>query len=467
VRLGESTCVRLADKVERHKYDRAQQHRGIVHLGIGAFTRAHQAVYTDDAMNGGDAGWMITGVSLRSPTVRDQLAPQDCLYMVAEKSGQGTDYRLIGSVRDVLVAPETPEKVIQAIAEPSTRIVTLTVTEKGYCRGAGSQLDLTAHDVASDLAGGNPPRTIFGYIASALAVRRNRGLEGLSLVSCDNLAANGEVLQSLIDQFLAQRDPDLGAWFRENCTCPSTMVDRIVPATTEDDRLAAEQATGLRDEGLVVTEPFRQWVIEDRFVSGRPNWELGGAQFASDVAPFETAKLRMLNGAHSALAYLGLERGHTFVHEAVADPSIRQLVEHLMLREAAPTIAAAPGQDLASYAAALLARFENPALQHRLAQIAMDGSQKIPQRWLATLAEQQRRGNTCPAILAALAAWLRHVRGDTRPVEDPMAERLKAAWESAGAAGIVDSLFGPDGQISGDWIPTEEDRSALSRTLSR
>jgi len=387
--------------------------------------------------------------------------------MVAEKSGQGTDYRLIGSVRDVLVAPETPEKVIQAIAEPSTRIVTLTVTEKGYCRGTGSQLDLTAHAVASDLAGGNPPRTIFGYIASALAVRRNRGLEGLSLVSCDNLAANGEVLQSLIDQFLAQRDPDLGAWFRENCTCPSTMVDRIVPATTEDDRLAAEQATGLRDEGLVVTEPFRQWVIEDRFVSGRPNWELGGAQFASDVAPFETAKLRMLNGAHSALAYLGLERGHTFVHEAVVDPSIRQLVEHLMLREAAPTIAAAPGQDLASYAAALLARFENPALQHRLAQIAMDGSQKVPQRWLATLAEQQQRGNTCPAILAALAAWLRHVRGDARPVEDPMAERLKAAWESAGAAGIVDSLFGPDGQISGDWIPTEEDRSALSRTLSR
>jgi len=465
VRLAKKTLANLADRVDRYRYDRDRQKTGVVHFGIGAFMRAHQAVYTDDAMNAGDTGWLTTGVSLRSPLVRDQLAPQDGLYMVAEKSGQGTAYRLIGSVSGVLVAPESPDQVISAISNPKTQIVTLTVTEKGYRRAKGGRLDLGAEDIASDLAGSTSPRTIYGFLAAGLAQRRKNSTGGLTLVSCDNLASNGEVLHSLMDQFLAHLDPELGGWFNDNCACPSTMVDRIVPATTEADRAAAEEATGLCDEGLVVTEPYRQWVVEDRFVSGRPRWEAGGAQFVSDVAPFETAKLRMLNGAHSALAYLGLEHGHTFVHEAVRDPTIRPLVEHLMVHEAAPTIDAAPGQDLVAYASALLSRFENPALQHRLDQIAMDGSQKIPQRWLATLAERQGCAAGCPSILCALAAWMRHVQGDGIPVDDPMADPLRAAWDMAGTEGIIDAIFGKNGLVNSDWHPLPAESTALLQAI--
>lgn len=461
MRLSAKTVERLAPAVERPYYDRNRQKRGIVHLGIGAFMRAHQAAYTDDAMNEKDSGWMTTGVSLRSPSVHDQLMPQDGLFMVAERSSRDTHYRLVGAVRDVLIAPERPDGVIAALADLDTRIVTLTVTEKGYGRAPDGMLDMTSAMISQDVDAFEAPRTIFGLLAAGLARRRAAGLDGLSLVSCDNLAGNGGVLQSLMRQFLSHRDPDLGEWFDERCTCPSTMVDRIVPATTEADRCAAEQATGLRDEGLVITEPFRQWVIEDRFVADRPQWEAGGAQFVADVAPFETAKLRMLNGAHSALAYLGLERGHAFVHQAVADPVIRPLVERLMREEAAPTIEAAPSQDLDTYASDLLQRFENPALEHLLAQIAIDGSQKIPQRWLATLAASRREGRSCPAILRAIGAWLRHLRGDNGVVDDPLAEELGALWENAGECGIVEAVFGDAGPLASEWRPGERDRARI------
>jgi fructuronate reductase len=241
------------------------------------------------------------------------------------------------------------------------------------------------------------------------------------------------------------------------------MVDRIVPATTPDDLDTVERRLGLRDEGAVITEPFSQWVIEDRFAGSRPRWEVAGAQFVADVRPYETAKLRMLNGAHSALAYLGLRRGHRFVHEAIADPAIRAPVERLMRDEAAPTLDA--GFDAATYADALLARFANPALPHRLLQIAMDGSQKIPQRWLAVLAWHQRQGRACPAILEALAAWLLHVRGDGRPVDDPLAGRLAALWRENGLDGIVGALFGPGGLLAADWQATEADRQAIEARL--
>ncbi len=468
MRLDAVTSKELPAAIARQRYERTHEKRGIVHFGIGAFMRAHQAAYTDDAMNAGDSGWMTTGVSLRSASVRDQLAPQDGLYLIAEQSSEPARYRLIGSVREVLVAPEAPRDVIAALADPDTRVVTITVTEKGYCRDGDGNLDFASEGIAHDITSEHAPRTLYGFLAAGLARRRSAGGGGLSLVSCDNLAANGEVLHALLAQFLTRRDPALADWFEAACTCPSTMVDRIVPATTEANRKAAEEATGLRDEGLVVTEPFRQWVIEDRFANRRPRWEAGGAQFVSNVAPFETAKLRMLNGAHSALAYLGLERGHEFVHQAIGDPAVRPLVERLMLREAAPTIEVAPGQDLSAYAAALLARFENPALRHRLVQIAMDGSQKIPQRWLATLAEHQQRGESCPSILTALAAWMRHIRGDNCPVDDPMADALQSAWNGAGRDGITEALFaGPNPLLTSNWYPTDEDRTFLVQALGR
>jgi fructuronate reductase len=438
VRLSEETLSRLPCDIARFTYDRAAQKVGIVHFGIGAFHRAHQAWYTDLAMDAGERDWAICGVSLRSRTVADQLNPQDGLYTLTERSGNEADTRLIGSVREVLVASHDRETIVDRIAAAECRIVSFTVTEKGYARTADGSLDRSLADTS-----------FYPLLSEALERRMAARLPGLTLLSCDNLPDNGRTLARLLGEWIEH--PALADWVAGECTFPSTMVDRIVPATTDADLGALESRLGQRDEGAVFTERFSQWVIEDNFAGPRPSWENHGVQLVGDVAPYETAKLRMLNGAHSALAYLGLERGHEFVHQAIADPVLRRLVERLMRQEAATSFVPAPEQDLGRYADGLLARFADPALNHRLMQIAMDGSQKIPQRWLETLAFHQRQGERCPAILDALAAWLRHVRGDARPVDDPMAEQLAALWAQAGAGGIAAALFGPGGLFARYW----------------
>jgi fructuronate reductase len=448
------------------RYERSAQACGIVHIGLGAFHRAHQAVYTDDAMNDGDRGWGIVGVSLLNADVQAQMSPQDGLYTVRESQGSATTIRLIGSVRTVLVAPHDPITVVRAIADPNTRIVSCTITEKGYCRGRDERLDRTLPDLASDLAADAAPRTIYGFLANALSMRKQSGLPGLSLVCCDNLADNGSQLSALLGEFIGETDPSLLEWFYDRCRCPSTMVDRIVPATTDGDREQTARDIGLRDEATINTEPFRQWVIEDNFAGPRPRWESGGAQFVPDVAPFETAKLRMLNGAHSALAYLGLARGHEFVHQAMADPELRPLIESLMCKEAAPSLAHTAGLDLNAYAQALTARFSNAALRHRLTQIAMDGSQKIPQRWLDTLEIQNKKGQDCPALLQALAAWIAFLRARVEEVGDPMAATLITLWRRRGKSGIVDALFGPGGLFAHHWSASPEIRRRLTQMVA-
>lgn len=438
MRLSQTTPIPAS--VQQPSYDRATQAAGIVHIGIGAFHRAHQAVYTDDAMNAGDRDWGIVGVSLRSGDVAAQLNPQDGLYTVGARGVQGSKLRLIGAVQQVLVASENPQAVIDAIAAPTTHIVSFTVTEKGYLRGPDGMLDLAAALGASSL---------YRFVGAGLVARKAAGRPGITLLSCDNLAGNGAALKALMRQYLAAQHRDLLDWFDAECRCPATMIDRIVPATTDADRAAVETVLGARDEGAVVTEGFSQWVIEDDFAGPRPRWENVGVELVADVAPYETAKLRMLNGAHSALAYIGLGRGHEFVHQAIGDPAILPLIERLMRDEAAPTITAAPGQDLAAYADALLNRFANPALDHRLIQIAMDGSQKIPQRWLETLAWHQARGSRCPSLEAAVAAWIAFLRSDA-PVEDPLADRLRAAVAGPDA---IRALFSPGGLLPTDWTP--------------
>lgn len=436
-------------------YDRNARRIGIVHFGLGAFARAHLAWYSDRAMALAGGDWLVAGVSLRSPTVAAQLDPQGGLYTLAERSGTGVRRQLVGSLAEMIVAPDAPQRVTALLTARETAIVSFTITEKGYCRAMNGSLDPVS------AAGGS----IYPLLAQGLAARRRAGMDGLTLLSCDNLAGNGQQLFRLLGDYLAANDPALADWVAAHCTFPGTMVDRIVPATTEDDRADAAAALGLRDEALVVTEPFSQWVIEDRFAGPRPAWEQAGVEIVADVAPYENAKLRMLNGAHSALAYCGLRAGHAHVHEAVADPVLCTLVERLMREEAAPTIAKAPGQDLAAYADRLLARFTNPALNHRLIQIAMDGSQKIPQRWLETLAINQRLGRRCPAILTALAAWLHHIRGENGPVIDPMAGELARLWQAVGRAGIIPVLFGPQGIISTIWTPTDADIASVLEAL--
>lgn len=445
MRLSAAQLGALPESVARPGYDREGRGIGIVHFGIGAFHRAHMAAYTDDAMAADQGDWRILGVSLRSPAVRDQMRPQDGLYTLVERSAAGSKARIIGAVADVIVASEERERLVATLAAPTTHIASFTITEKGYCRTPDGSLDLTLAD----------DRSAYAYLAAAFARRKEAGLSGLTLLSCDNLAGNGAQLERLMGEYLFAHAPDLVDWFKAECACPSTMVDRIVPATTDADRQQIEALIGMRDEAAVVTEPFSQWVIEDRFAGPRPDWEAHGAQITSDVHAYEAAKLRMLNGAHSALAYLGLQRGHEFVHQAVTDPELAPLIERLMRDEAAPSLTPASGQDLNAYADALIDRFKNPALNHRLIQIAMDGSQKIPQRWLETIAFHQIKGRQCPAILAAIEAWIGHINGNNEarwgPVNDPMANKLNEAVQGRTISDAMSCLLGTRGVLPGEW----------------
>jgi fructuronate reductase len=453
VRLSAETMAQLPAGVARPEYDRGQA-CGIVHFGIGAFTRAHQAAYTDACLAAGQKGWVIAGVSMRSASVADQLNPQDGLYTLTVRAAGQDDTRVIGAVGQVLVAGRDHADIAARIASPDCQIVTFTVTEKGYCRAPDGSLDMARAEEG-----------FYPILCEALAARRDRGVAGLSLLSCDNLSGNGRQLNRLMLEWIDARTPDLRDWFMQNCSTPDSMVDRIVPASSDEDLDALEGRLGLRDEGAVFTEGFSQWVVEDDFAGPRPAWHDHGAQIVPDVTPYEAAKLRMLNGAHSLLAYAGLDHGYSFVHQAMADPELRSLVQQLMTSEAAPTIDAGEGQDLAAYAAELVRRFDNPALNHRLIQIAMDGSQKIGQRWLDTLAIQQARGHSCDAILTGLAHWLHHVSGDVRSVEDPQAETLRGVWRQAGAGGVVLAMFGKGGPIASDWTPTQADIAAIDGRL--
>ena len=464
-RLSNASAEMLDARVLRSVYDRPQT-PGVVHLGTGAFQRAHQAVYADAALEHGDLASAILGVSLRSQTVRDQLAPQDGLFTVTERSGEEAVTRLVRSVNNVLFAPRSPRDVIEALAANTTGLVTLTVTEAGYLAGPSGELDFASPTVAADLKGEGAPLSIYGFLRRALHERKGAGRRGLTLLSCDNLAANGKRLAAWLDQFLRAADPELAAWARAECRFPSSMVDRIVPATTATDRDALKTRLGVDDHAAVFTEPFSQWVVEDAFVGDRPRWDAGGAQFVGDVAPYETAKLRMLNGAHSALAYIGLGEGWTFVHEAIRDPRIGDRVERLMRAEAAASLSPTPGQDLQTYADRLIERFANPALNHRLDQIAKDGSEKIVQRWLPVLAHHQAADRSCPATLEALAAWVVFVRGDLGPVVDPLANRLADLWAQAGAEDIAAALFGRGGLLSAHWTASPANLARLTQLIN-
>jgi fructuronate reductase len=450
--LSNANVQTLPVDVRRPAYDRSTQRTGIVHFGIGAFHRAHQAVYTDDAMAAGDRDWAISGVSLRSPDVRDALQPQDGLYSVTERDSASERMRVIGSVRDVLVGGEDAERIIAMLASAHVHIATFTVTEKGYLRDPEKGSLLTAAtDLAHDLQGIGAPRTIYGFLERGLARRRVAGLPGMTLISCDNLASNGRQLAALLDEYLDRRDPTLAQWARRENSYPCTMVDRIVPATVAADVARIADALGCEDRAAVVTESFSQWVIEDCFAGPRPKWEAGGAQFAADVRSFETAKLRMLNGAHSALAYVGLGLGLEYVHQAIADPDLNALVRRIM-KEGAATLTPAPGQDLVAYAETLEQRFANASLGHRLIQIAMDGTQKIPQRWLASIATLQKQGRQPSALLFALAGWIAFACSAQRTLDDPLAGRLVEIRErSSDARAAVSALVGEGGLFSAAW----------------
>jgi fructuronate reductase len=428
-------------------YDPATLPAGILHLGLGAFVRAHVATYTEDllAIEPGPKGrpdgtpWGIAGVSLKRPDQRDRLAPQDGLYTALQRDGGKVSARILGCVRATIVAPEDPPALLARMADPACRIVSLTVTEKGYCHDpATGRLDAGHPDIRHDLDDPDAPRSAVGLIVAALARRRAAGLSPFTVLCCDNLPHNGRLVAGLVRDFAALRADALAGWIEANTAFPSTMVDRIVPAATDADLADAVRLTGLADAAPVSHEPFRQWVIEDGFVDSiRPRWEKVGAELVSDVAPYEHMKLRLLNGAHSALAYLGYLAGRETIADAVADQALRGYVTALWREEIISVVPPPPGVNLAAYADQLMARFANPAIRHRTWQIAMDGSQKLPQRLLSTIRERLARGLPIPRLALAVAAWIRYVGGTDEAgqpidVRDPLAAELAAALDAAG-----------------------------------
>ncbi len=400
----------------------------IVHLGVGNFHRAHQAWYTARANAATGQNWRIIGVSLRRPDVRDALRPQNFSYTLEIEDETGTEYERIELIDDILFAAECPEEIVETIADGSTTVVSLTVSEKGYTLNAADRrLDTTDPGIVADLAGG-PPRTTLGFLAAGLAARRHGGHGPLTVMSCDNLPDNGRVLRAALLQFASINDPGLAGWIETEIAFPCTMVDRIVPATTDALRKRVKAATAMGDAWPVATERFSQWVIEDRFAAPRPRWEEVGAQIVKDVGPFEVRKLRLLNGSHSALAYAGLLAGRTYVHEAVADQRLRSLA-HAVMMEAAETLPDSVRDTAKAYAATLLRRYNNPGLAHSLIQIAMDGSQKLPVRIMPTLTERLADGRASPALESAIAAWAAFVirtAGEGGTLNDPLNDELMA-----------------------------------------
>ncbi|THK39586.1 mannitol dehydrogenase family protein [Ensifer sp. MPMI2T] len=472
MRLSRQTLDRLPAIVKQPEYDPAGLAVGIVHLGIGAFHRAHQAVFTD-AVLANDPSWAICGVSLRSPETRDALAPQDGLYTLKVQDGEGEELQVIGSVAELLCAPEDPEAVLARMADPATRIVSLTITEKGYCHNpATGKLDEAHPDVVHDLQNPARPKSAVGFIVEALARRANAGVPLFTLLSCDNLPSNGHVLKNVVTRFAELRDPTLGRIVQQVAS-PSTMVDRIVPATTEEDRSDISAAIGVVDAWPIVTEPFRQWVVEDDFPLGRPAWENAGAVFVDDVAVFEMMKLRLLNGSHSTLAYLGYLAGAETVAEAMALPGMEALVEGLMVEEVSPTLPALPGFDLAAYRQALLQRFRNPALRHRTWQIAMDGSQKLPQRLLGTIRDRIAAKSSYDRLALGVAAWMRYARGldekgNAIDVRDPLADRIAGVAQPLQRPEEIVAALLPVTEVFGDDLSSDEAfRDTLVRTLAR
>ncbi|TMJ01080.1 MAG: mannitol dehydrogenase family protein [Alphaproteobacteria bacterium] len=437
MRLSAATLHRLPPDVARPRYDRAAVATGIVHLGIGAFQRAHQAMYTEAALNAGDTRWGIVGASLRSPAVRDALTPQDGLYTLSVRGAEGERLQVIGAIRDVLVAPEDPEALLRALCDPSLAIVTLTVTEKGYCYDpATAALDETHPDIVHDLANPARPRTAPGFLVEALRRRRAAQTHAFTVLCCDNLPHNGRAVRAIVTHFAARGDSALAGYIANEVAFPSTMVDRITPATTDDDRAAIAKHLGVEDAAPVVTEPFSQWVIEDRFPLGRPDWSLAGAEFVTDVAPYENMKLRLLNGSHSTLAYLGYLAGYETVSDTMKDANYRRLAEGVM-DDAATTLRMPPGADVAAYKRALMERYANPALKHRTWQICMDGSQKLPQRLLGSIRDRLAAGAPIDRLVMGVAGWMRYVTGvdeQGKPIDvrDPLSVRLRAIADEAG-----------------------------------
>lgn len=422
-----SASTKLPAAVHGPGFDRSLLTPGIVHIGLGAFHRAHQAVYTQRALEAQFGPWGIVAVNLRSPEPVDALKAQDGLYSITVRSEEGDRAEVLGATIDWICAAEERQHVLDYLARPEIRVVTMTVSEKAYgLDPVTGGLDGGHSAVAADLQAPQAPVGVLGFLVEGLARRRAAGHKPFTVLCCDNLPSNGKVIERLVLEMAELRDRELALWIKENGAFPCSMVDRIVPAATEDTRLRAEAILGVRDQLALDTEPFLQWVIEDHFVDGRPNWEAGGAIFATNVEPYEKMKLRLLNGAHTLLAHLGTLAGLEYIRDVMAVPEMAAKARSHM-EEVVRTLDPVSGIDLPAYIEELLTRFANPTIAHRNTQIALDTTQKLPQRLLSPAVDALAQGENGAATAYAVGTWIASVakRGDC---DDPRrAEVLSAA----------------------------------------
>lgn len=456
----------LTAKATLPTYDRSKLVPRIVHLGFGAFHRAHQAVYADILASEHGSDWGYTEVNLigGEQQIAD-LNHQDNLYTVAEMSANAWTARVVGVVKEALHAQvDGLETVLAKMCEPQVAIVSLTITEKGYCHSpATGELMLDHPLIVADLQNPHQPKSAPGVVVEALARRKSAGLPAFSVMSCDNMPENGHVMRNVVCAYARAVDAGLADWIESHVTFPSTMVDRIVPAVTPETLDKIEQLTGVRDPAGVACEPFRQWVIEDNFVAGRPAWEKAGAELVSDVIPFEEMKLRMLNGSHSFLAYLGYLAGYQHINDCMGDDNYRRAAHDLMLKEQAPTLKV-QNVDLARYADLLIERYTNPALRHRTWQIAMDGSQKLPQRMLDSVRWHLADNSSFTLLALGVAGWMRYVggvdeQGNAIEVCDPLLPVIQAAVQQSeeGESRVkallaIEAIFGKDLPLQGQFV---------------
>jgi mannitol 2-dehydrogenase len=432
-KLNEKNLSLLGPSVAVPSYDRSKVGQSIAHIGVGGFHRAHQAVYADDLFHlSGESQWGLCGVGLlkHDARIRDVMLAQDCLYTVVERGARGEKARIIGSIVNFLYGPGNTQEVIEKLASADRRIVSLTITEGGYYVHQGTgEFDAQHPDIQHDLAEPGEPVCSFGYLLEALNRRRTRGMPPFTVMSCDNLQSNGDIIKKMLLAFAELRDPKLHNWLVENCAFPNSMVDRITPATTDEHRTLVKEEFGIDDGWPVMCEPFKQWVIEDHFPLGRPAWEQVGAQMTSDVLPYEKMKLRLLNASHQAMCYIGMLLGYEFAHEAMSDAQISKLVETMMEVDVTPLVPIVPGVDLTEYKKTLLERFANPAIRDQLSRIGTEGSARIPKFVLPSIVEQLERGGSIKSLCFTVACWFRYLngkddQGKEMPIIDPMSKKL-------------------------------------------
>jgi mannitol 2-dehydrogenase len=459
--LRPETLAAIGGRVPVPGYDRTRLTTSVIHVGVGGFHRAHQAMYHDRLMNdGGALEWGICGVGVMDADRRidEVLAAQDGLYTLVQKHPDGSRRaRVIGSLVEHRFAPAQPEAVIERMADPATRIVSLTITEGGY----------NVDDAVRDLEPGATQSTTFGLVTEALRRRRERGDVPFTVMSCDNLEGNGRLACIAFSEFAHRRDPGLGEWVEREVRFPNSMVDRITPATTDDDVAEVRERFGIDDAWPVVCEPYTQWVLEDAFTFGRPPYEDAGVQIVDDVAPYELMKLRLLNASHQAIAYFGHLCGYRYVHEAAQDPLFRGLLTGYMDEEATPTLAPVPGVDLPAYKRTLIERFSNPEVRDTIARLCAESSDRIPKWLLPVIRHQLASGGEITRSAAIVASWARYAEGvdeGGQPIAivDRLADRLT---ESARRQHEEPDAFISNRDVFGDLVDDSRFTTAYRSSL--